>query len=383
MAHTGDIRGTISPFEPMTRSLKHRGGGESDSRQLLIDWSHSPSVKSDETTPAVPAADAVSPEPVPHDTPPALVQVLKWDFRTTFPEPTQEAIDAGIVTDDDLTRENIKGLHDEHAREALAAFRELDAVLDARRTGVDPRTGRAPTSEAANERLRQASAREIDRLQRWWNILMDTYESAFGDDAANAFAKAIRARHAGVEVIAESRPAAEQMTQVATDSASVSSGADSTAHDAKPPATPLTAGVPIAKSDATETQDAEQPKRRRLAAHLPVPRPLPPSVTAGIFGCDEDGPVKPGAAEVRAITEQYAEKLIDLWYGVQQVERWLALPVCSDRARLYHENDLLRERVRTAVARYAEDFGPEAAQQLLSYTMRKASQRIQTGLGRS
>ena len=78
--------------------------------------------------------------------------------------------------------------------------------MDARRRGVDPVTGKSPKSHAARERLRKLFDSEPARLERWFQNLMDTYESAFGPDAADAFDKAIRARHAGIQVVAGEMP---------------------------------------------------------------------------------------------------------------------------------------------------------------------------------
>lgn len=72
------------------------------------------------TTPPLPA----SPSP--------LVQYLPWDFHSTFPQPTPEAINAGVISDEDAAPENLRGIHEEHAGEALAVLRDLDRVLDAR-----------------------------------------------------------------------------------------------------------------------------------------------------------------------------------------------------------------------------------------------------------
>ncbi len=95
-----------------------------------------------------------------------------------------------------------------------------------------------------------------------------------------------------------------------------------------------------------------------------MPKPLPSAVGKGNFGEDERGPVRPEADEVRAITEQYAERLIDLLNGKAEVEAMLANPVCSDRARLYHEKDRLLSAVQSGLAIFAEDFGQPAANRL-------------------
>jgi hypothetical protein len=137
---------------------------------------------------------------------PGLVQTLPWDFRTSFPEPLEEAIEAGALNEDDAAPENLRSLHDEHARHALVLLSDLDAVMDARRQSVDPRTGKAPRTPKQREVLEALFRYEPERLQHSFDVLMDVYEEVFGADAAGAFRKAIRAWHAGVEVITSSRP---------------------------------------------------------------------------------------------------------------------------------------------------------------------------------
>jgi hypothetical protein len=199
------------------------------------------------------------------------VQVLPWDFSATFPHPTEEAVEAGVINEDDCEPEAIKSIHEEHAREALANLRALDELLDARRRGVDPKTGKPPRTHATKERLRRYFAEQPGRLEHAFQILMDVYANAFGDEAADAFTKAIRAWHAGIEVTIEK-------TQV----------------------------LPAAPIAETAT------KPRRLSSRMPVPKPLHHAVKSGRFGQDEHGkPIKPSADEVREITETHAEKLIE------------------------------------------------------------------------
>jgi len=313
---------------------------------MTIDWTAS--------TPPV----AVEPKPEPAKPPlpaPALVQRLKWDFRRTFPAPTPEALDAGILDDEDCEPENVRAIHEEHAREVLAALRDLDEALDARRLGLDPKTGKSPTTDAGQQRLRQLES-EPARLEQWWTTLMETYEQGFGPEAADAFGKAIRAWHAGIEVTAPDQPLNAQIVESLA---------------------PVPAANEVRAEEPASQVDSDLPPqtaRLRVVARLPVPTPLPSSVNAGIFGQDErDKPIQPGPHEVREITERHAEKLIDLLGGLRQIDDWLAAPVCSDPARLYHERDALLGRVQSAVASYAEDFGEQAARQLEAYARRQAS----------
>lgn len=181
--------------------------------------------------------------------PPPLVQVLPWDFRLTFPQPLEAAIEAGVLHDEDREPENIKSLHVEHAREALATLADLDALTEARRFGVDPVTGKKPRTEKQKENLKRKFAEEPPRLEHAFETLMDVYEEAFGKDATDAFRKAIRAWHAGVDVVSETRP---------------------------------------------------------------VFPPLDAAVCAGVFGQDEDGSVvNPSLEEVDEITAAFVDRLTD------------------------------------------------------------------------
>jgi len=308
----------------MARSTKGRSTGGKDPNQLHIDWTGNarpptPAVPPPEESAPAEARTGIADDSLPFD------QHLPWDFKTTFPEPLPEAIEAGIVTDEDTEPENIRAIHEQHARELFAALNSLDVVLDARRRGVDPTTGLPPETSAGNERLKKMFATEPARLERWRQTLLDTYETAFGAEAADAFGKAIRARHAGIEVIGQSTATTPAKTVAAVE------------------ATP---------DRLFAERVSRQDRRRRIVARLPVPRPLPSAVTAGHFGREEDGrPVRPGPNEVRAITEQHADKLIDLLGSRDEVN------------------------FRHGLARYAEDFGQEAADQLEAYTRRQVQER--------
>lgn len=185
-----------------------------------------------------------------------LVQVLPWDFRTTFPQPLEEAIAVGKLHEDDVIPENLKSLHDEHANHALTLLADLDAVTDARRTGVDPRSGKQPRTPKQREVLQKLFEEEPKRLEHAFDMLIDVYEDAFGAEAADAFRKAIRARHAGVEVITE---------------------------------------------------------------FPPTPTPLAEAVASGVFGTDEDGAiVNPDPNEVQSIMESVTDALAEMPEGPER-----------------------------------------------------------------
>jgi len=113
------------------------------------------------------------------------------------------------------------------------------------------------------------------------------------------------------------------------------------------------------------------PERRRTArktpAVMPVPKPLPSAIGKGNFGEDDRGPVRPTAAEVRAITEHHAEKLIDLFTRLQENERQLSRVGGVGRTSLIREKDRLLSGYQSGIALYAEDFGEHAANRLDSY----------------
>jgi hypothetical protein len=128
--------------------------------QLQIDWrppsvtapgTYSPADVS-KTKPAVETTEVVKP-----------VLHLLWDFQTSFPPPTQEAIDAGDIAAGDA--EQVRAIHDEHRREMLSVLHDADAVLDARRDGVDPQTGQASSTATGQERLRKMFESESLRVR--------------------------------------------------------------------------------------------------------------------------------------------------------------------------------------------------------------------------
>ncbi len=243
------------------RAMKRR----KDSRQLTIDWNAATAAAPPAAVEAAPPAPSMPPAPpepvetIAYD-PLSPVQVLPWDFQTTFPPPQQDAIDAGVLSEEDAEPQNLAALHAEHTATLLAALKDLDAVHDARRRGVDPATGKAPRSQKKKQELPDKLSREIERLERWQQTLLDTYEAGFGATAAQAFNKYVRARHANIEIIVQ--PVI-----------------------AEPPALP-----PV----------------------LPTPTALRESMNAGVFGEDENGPVDPSPEEVLDITKNHAEALTEL-----------------------------------------------------------------------
>src|SRR5882724_3277408 len=120
-------------------------------------------------------------------------------------------------------------------------------------------------------------------------------------------------------------------------------------------------GIPVVADASTPTTTV---RARRSPVVLPVPKPLPTAIGRGHFGEDENGPIRPTAQEVRAITENHTERLIGFLDGLQEVNALLNNSQCSDRARLFHEKDRLLSGYQGALAMYAEDFGQNAANRL-------------------
>jgi hypothetical protein len=319
--------------------------GDRDPQQLTIDWSpqtDSAAVETAEVQTHIPR----EPCTVPPATDPSLVQYLPWDFVATFPPPMQEAIDAGILSDEDAEPEHVRAMHEEHAREALFVLQDLDTLRDAKRRGVDPRNNKPPMLTEAKERLSGFFESEPARLGRWWQTLMDTYQEAFGPEAADAFSKALRARHAGIPVVADG-----------------SSPPAVTIEDDRNASSAASAEIQVSEQTGAETIEPEIPgrKARRVIARLPVPRPLPHAVAAGHFGSDEHGPVRPGPQEIREITENHAERLTSL----------LADQLAAQRSSAEAESTRLSGEIRKATEKYAEDFGEHASEQLLAYARRQ------------
>ncbi len=282
-----------------------------DPKQTLINWNN-PQAEA-----AAPAASIPDPVKLAARAPSPPIERLLWDFTTTFPPPAEEAIDAGVLMEDDCTPENIRSLHEEHARDLLATLQELDIILDARRRGVDSRTGKVPRTEKSREHLRHFHKVEPERLERAFNSMLEVYEEAFGPEAAHAFNRFIRARYAGIPVEIDESAKVERAP-------AFTPGALRGAPALPPPFVTDEGSRSAAHADESRRLPRRFPGAKavtRRHSHpgsscLPVPRPLPAAIKAGHFGTDDSGkPVNPTADEVRDITEQLAEKIISLLDG--------------------------------------------------------------------
>jgi hypothetical protein len=230
------------------------------------------------------------------------------------------------------------------ARQLQAVLAEGDAISDARRRHIEPRTGAKATARSGKARTHLNEG--LARLKRSWQSLIGAHEAAFGEVAADAFAKAVRARHAGIPIVAEAetvRPYEEAVVGTRPPYEGPSTFDTHPTRDPQPDPAPTHAD--------------------RVIARLPVPRPLPQAIAQGRFGYDERGPVSPGPDEVREITEAHADVLKELVADVTEAQRrGLGAEPIAERS----------ERVTDAVKKYAEDFGDRAAAQLLAHARRQA-----------
>lgn len=122
--------------------------------------------------------------------------------------------------------------------------------------------------------------------------------------------------------------------------------------------------------------DERKPKRtRKSPATLPVPTPLPEAIGKGNFGEDEHGPIRPSREEVRAITENHAERLIEVLSSLKDIEAKLSGNKTGDRKALILEKDKWLSAYQGGIALYQEDFGEIAANRLDAYVRHELSKR--------
>jgi hypothetical protein len=118
-----------------------------------------------------------------------------------------------------------------------------------------------------------------------------------------------------------------------------------------------------------------QKRTRKSPATLPVPTPLPEAIGKGNFGEDEHGPIRPKPDEVRAITENQAEKLIEILSELKAVEAELTGGGGTNRKALVQAKDKWLCAYQGGIAMYAEDFGEVAANRLDAYVRHELGKR--------
>jgi hypothetical protein len=307
------------------------------------------------TIPTGRAASSSAPTPPP-DVNHRPVMRLRWDFRTRFPEVLPEVVDAGVMAAEDAAPESVEAIHQEHGRKMLDTLAELDAANDERRIASSKQA--SPKSDRLDKPT---------RLERWYASLLGVYEDWFGKEAADAFDRTVRAWHAHIEVVVDREsPTSSDATPIPSIALPQS---DWQSPDLPAVTIDLLPSAPLLPL-ISPTRQLPDLTTRRIIARLPVPKPLPAAVLASHFGTDERGkPINPSADEVYAITNEHAEKLIDL---IQ------SLPAPGRPGR-----SAIEDQITAGIAKYAGDFGEHAAQRLEAHCRRQVRLQETSGLPRS
>ena len=318
---------------------------ESRHHQYEFAWPESPAPQM--SSPALPCrlslvkAEHANQDPTPPDDRPASAAptakpvapvVAAWDFRSSFPSPLTDVIDAGILDANDDDPEAIRAIHEEQASGCLALLQELDAIEEARRNGTDPRTGKKPRTEKSRHRLGQYLDAAPPAIISQFDDALAAYENAFGPEAAEAFRTVLLAWHRGVPVNSSSPEGLSASAEI-------------------PSASPI-----IARNDETDILGGPM---------LPVATPLDTAVNQGVFGQDEDGnPVIPTAEEIEAITFHHADHMMDLLDNLHAANAALAQASGQQRPPLVRAKDRAMSAYQLALQVFVEDFGEHAARRL-------------------
>lgn len=114
---------------------------------------------------------------------------------------------------------------------------------------------------------------------------------------------------------------------------------------------------------------------------VPIAKPLPEAIEAGVFGATTDGPIDPDDEEIRAMTEEHGNELVAILADIQAVEdarrtgedprtgKPPRTPEAEVKLRefLGQEEPRLRSAYAAAIDAYARGFGPEATATLDSW----------------
>lgn len=259
---------------------------------------------------------------------------LPWNFAETFPPPLPEAVAAGKLGEEQLTPEQNASIHQEHAAELLGLLEQLEAVENAKRTGVDPRNGKTPRTAQTRERLARYLEAAPAEIMREFDGLMDVYEDAYGSDAANSFRQAIEARHKNIPIHVVSLPESE---------------GEGSAGDSTP-----------AESDNVTQETPEY----EVSRDMPIAAPLPEAVERKAFGEDEFGPIEPSVEEVKELTGHIVMRMQEALDRLEELDDSLANGNGSSRDSLVREKDCALSAFQSSIGLYIEDFGEEAGRRL-------------------
>lgn len=118
-----------------------------------------------------------------------------WDFDARFPMPLPEALAAGLMGATEVDLEEIAAIHEELEREALGLLAEFDRIAQDVRRDFDPRTGRAPASEARKVEVRKMADSLAAVRDKALEQVLACYIDAFGLEAGCAFRRYLIATH--------------------------------------------------------------------------------------------------------------------------------------------------------------------------------------------
>lgn len=117
--------------------------------------------------------------------------------------PLRSAIDAGIfgitaAGPMEPDEHEIAALVQEHSNELAGLLIEIDALEDAIRTGVDPRTGRMPRTPEAAEKATARWRQDVEQAKVSYANMLAAFEEGFGADAGRELDGWLRSRVAGM-----------------------------------------------------------------------------------------------------------------------------------------------------------------------------------------
>jgi hypothetical protein len=123
------------------------------------------------------------------------VEAVAWDFVERYPDPLDEAINAGVFGDLDIDGEAVVAIHEEVGREVLAMLAAFDEMVKLMRHGLDPKTGKLPKTEERRAEIERLLSTLGQARKRALEEALAAYMNGFGLEAARAFGHHLYARH--------------------------------------------------------------------------------------------------------------------------------------------------------------------------------------------
>lgn len=130
-----------------------------------------------------------------------------WDFETRFPPPMPEAFEQGILQDDPDTfdDEANASIHEEMFNDLGAQLADIGAIEEGLAKGLDPVSGKPIRGDKRRPQLEK----ELANLRQSYAAGLQSYESAYGAEAREAFEKFLRGdvaeQTAGVSIEGETK----------------------------------------------------------------------------------------------------------------------------------------------------------------------------------